>query len=229
MKSSDDVMSLLLTVDAVRRINSQTQIKLTLPYVPYARQDRVCEKGEALSIVVMAKLINSLNCRKVIISDPHSDVTSALIKNVEIKTITDFVRASALEQLIHKENLELISPDAGAEKKIRKLAQSLNNVNMIAASKVRDTATGRILETHVMDVKPNQAYLIADDICDGGRTFIELAKVLKNNGASDLYLYVTHGIFSKGLAELNQYFKRIYCVNSWLDAEKHKNLIILED
>ena len=81
LNNSDDVMSLLLIVDAVRRINPSTQVLLTIPYFPYARQDRVCNEGEALSVKVMADLINSLNCAGVTIYDPHSDVTPALLNN----------------------------------------------------------------------------------------------------------------------------------------------------
>ena len=84
LKNSEDVMALLMTVDAMRRQNSLVDINLILAYVPYARQDRVCNDGEALSISVFAQLINSCDFRVVIITDPHSDVTPALIKNSRI-------------------------------------------------------------------------------------------------------------------------------------------------
>ena len=54
-------------------------------------------------------------------------------------------------------------------------------------------------------------FLVIDDICDGGRTFINLAEKLLIMGANDLYLYVTHGIFSKGLPSIHEYYKHIYC------------------
>src|SRR5882762_8449479 len=83
LKHSDDIMMLLLCVNAIRVDNPHTEINLYLPYLPYARQDRVCNAGEPLSIQVMANLINSLNCNSVIVYDEHSSVTTALLKNCE--------------------------------------------------------------------------------------------------------------------------------------------------
>ena len=59
--------------------------------------------------------------------------------------------------------------------------------------------------------------LIVDDICDGGRTFIGLAEELKKKNAGDLYLFVTHGIFSQGFSELKKHFKKIFSTNSFND------------
>ena len=63
-------------------------------------------------------------------------------------------------------------------------------------------------------------YLIVDDIIDGGRTFIELSKELVRKGIdkSQINLYVTHGIFSKGFTELDKHFNKVYCHNVWPDA-----------
>lgn len=231
LRNSDDILCLLLAVDAVRRLNPLVQLYLTIPYVPYARQDRVCADGEALSICVMANLINSLKANKVTILDPHSDVTSALIHNVVIKTIGEVIHNSILETHIFADKLILVSPDAGAEKKVRTLAKTLSkkssDIEVITATKVRDPKSGDIIETHIYGIKPDCSYLIVDDICDGGRTFIELAKVMKQQGAATISLYVTHGIFSRGLTTLFNYFDHIYCAHTWLENETAQKLIIL--
>ena len=83
--------------------------------------------------------------------------------------------------------------------------------NIIYAQKVRNSQTGEIVETRLEKEAIAQDCIIVDDICDGGRTFIELAKVLKSKGAKDIYLYVTHGIFSKGIEVLREHFNHIYC------------------
>ena len=211
LDNSDDIMTLLLTVDAVRRIYPTASIRLTIPYFPYARQDRVCNPGEALSIKVMADLINSLRCDSVTIFDPHSDVTPALINNCVVKSIVDIIAYSPVinEKIVHEE-LILVSPDAGAEKKVRQLAKLMQK-RVICATKERDTKTGEIISTHVCQDVENENLIIIDDICDGGRTFLELAKYLKKFGANDIYLYVTHGIFSKGMEQFKKLFKHIYC------------------
>ena len=59
---------------------------------------------------------------------------------------------------------------------------------------------------------------MVDDIFDGGRTFVELAKLILPMEPERLELYVTHGIFSKGYDEITQYYDRIYTTNSFHEA-----------
>lgn len=217
--NSDDVMRLLLTVDAIRRVTPQTSINLTIPYFPYARQDRVCNEGEALSVKVIADLINSLHCASVTLYDPHSDVTPALVNHCKIISSAEIIANSPLAAIIRDEGLTLLSPDAGAEKKVRTVAKRLQTTQVLCASKTRDTATGEITSTQIHGDVSGKNIIIVDDICDGGRTFIELAKVLKNANAGDVYLYVTHGIFSQGLSALEGYFKHIYCHHTFLKKD----------
>jgi ribose-phosphate pyrophosphokinase len=222
--NSDDIMCLLLTVDAVRRVNPQTNIHLTIPYFPYARQDRVCNEGEALSVKVMAGLINGLNCSKVTIVDPHSDVTTALLNNVVTISLADIVAQSVVAKIIQEKNLTLLSPDAGAEKRVRNTSKRLSllgiNTDVLCASKSRDTQTGQITATYLPEDIRGKNFIILDDICDGGSTFIKLAELLREQDAGCLYLYVTHGIFSKGLNALKSQFEHVYCYHTMLDESQ---------
>ena len=233
LNSANQIMELLLTVDAIRRLQPQTKIALTIPYFPYARQDRVCNQGEALSVKVMADLINNLKCDRVTIVDPHSEVTPALLNNCQVVSQADIVSQSELVTKIKEENWALIAPDAGAEKKINDVAKSISaddfTPDVFWAGKVRDTQTGKIKETTFQGDVQERKVLIIDDICDGGRTFLELAKVLKGKGAKEIYLYVTHGIFSKGLDILKPLFQKVYCYHTMLSASQqdHKFLTVL--
>jgi len=224
LNSSDDILSLLLSVDAVRRIRPHTQLTLTIPYFPYARQDRICNPGEALSLKVMADLINSLHCQQVIVVDPHSDVTPALLNHCQTITLAQLITGSLLASKIQQEQWALIAPDAGAEKKIRDVAKQLSTdshaVEFHCARKVRNTVTGQIVSTEFHDNVQGKKLIIIDDICDGGQTFIELAKVLQSQGAEEIYLYVSHGIFSQGLSVLKPYFKSVYCYHTMLSPEQ---------
>lgn len=234
LNSSDEIMRLILSVDAIRRISPDAIIDLVIPYFPYGRQDRVCNPGEAFSAAVMAQLINNLHCNSVTIEDPHSAVTSGLIKNVRILTQADIISASAtMRHVIQDRDLILLAPDKGAATKTEEISKCLLQEGIkteaLFAKKVRDTTNGKITETIVPDGMAGKNILIPDDICDGGSTFIELAKKLKSNGAVDLYLYVTHGIFSKGLDPLKEDFKHIYCRNSFITNDQPEFLTILED
>jgi ribose-phosphate pyrophosphokinase len=223
LHSSEDVMTLLLIKDALDTRFGNPRSILSIPYVPYARQDRVCNYGEAFSIKVMSSLINSMNFDKVYTCDNHSDVSTALINNcINIPPETIMERSRDLTHILTKTKVALCSPDAGANKKILKVAQHFGGVPVIKADKIRDTTTGEITHTEVYcDDLNGQVVMIVDDICDGGKTFIELAKKLKEKNAGPIILYVTHGIFSKGVHVLyNNDIHAVYTTDSFTPIEK---------
>lgn len=201
---SDGVMALAMLKDTLDRNFPEAQIVLELPYLPYARQDRVCNKGEALSIKVFANMVNAMEFKTVTVYDCHSDVGVALLDrctNVGQEYIFDsFFFDISIRLRDSKDTTVLVSPDAGANKKVNALGLKYG-FPVIRADKSRDVATGAITGTVVYytDDLNGVTCIICDDICDGGRTFIELAKVLKAKGAESIILVVTHGIFSKGV------------------------------
>jgi ribose-phosphate pyrophosphokinase len=90
---------------------------------------------------------------------------------------------------------------------------------VITCTKIRDN-DGKLTKTHIpLSNLGNKKLVIIDDICDGGATFLNIAKTIKEHyvGVDEpkIYLIVTHGIFSKGFNELNKYFDGIYCTNSY--------------
>lgn len=211
---ADDLMVLLLTVDALKRLYgnlSHVEKVLYLPYLPYSRQDRVCAKGEALSIAVFAKLVNLLGFDRVVTLDCHSEVGPALIDNLQNIQQADMVSRYVL---MSEPSATLICPDAGAAKKIWPLVAKAKR--LVKADKVRNTLTGNITSTAVYtETLTGEHCLIVDDICDGGRTFIELAHVLRAKNAASVSLWVTHGIFSKGLSEFEKIIDNIYFSDSF--------------
>jgi ribose-phosphate pyrophosphokinase len=219
--SSDDLMFVLLAVDALKRMAAE-HIQLFIPYVPYARQDRVMVDGEPFSLKVFAKLINSLEIDVVGFYDAHSEVTPALINNSY--NIENWYQ---VDEFIFKEGLPrgltVISPDAGAYKKIHKTCQKISKYHpdfikeILVANKIRDVRNGEILGCEVFGDVKGKDCLIIDDICDGGWTFTELGSVLKDKDCGNLFLFVSHGIFSKGLDELTKYYDLIGTTNSYRD------------
>lgn len=183
------LFSLAMAVDAIKRIN-KNKINLYIPYFPGARQDRVCNYGEPLSVKVYTDFINNLNFDSVHIFDPHSDVVCALINNVIIHYNHEFIKDI---MTVNSDREILVSPDAGANKKIYNLSQYLGGMPVIRADKIRNVKTGQILETIVYsDDLTGKSVYIVDDICSGGRTFTELAKVLKQKNAKEIFLIVSH-------------------------------------
>jgi len=213
IRSFNDLGFLLIATDALRRMEIE-KIRLLLPYFPAARQDRPMVKGEALSVKVYADIINAANYEQVLIIDPHSDVTPALLDNVKVIHNHLFVKKA----LATESNYYLIAPDAGALKKAYGVAQALGGCSIIECSKKRNVVTGQLSGFKVYaDDLQGKTCVIVDDICDGGGTFLGLAKELKIKNAGDLILVITHGVFSKGVTELTAVFSKIYCTDSFRD------------
>lgn len=225
IRTSDDFMAVVMAKDAldeIFRFYPNTPIELYSLYVPYARQDRYCEQGEAFGVRTFARLLNSLNFSRVVIADPHSEVTPAVINNLQIMPQHE-IAFYMLGWKLRMDNFELVSPDGGALKKIFKLGTQMN-LKVHCADKIRDTATGDIIRTDISVQDFGGANLmIVDDICDGGRTFIELAKVLRDRNAGRIELFVTHGIFSKGVDVFEGYVDCIHSFNVWENNVKGTN------
>lgn len=212
IKNSSDFMCLAMLTEVLFRNRPRGNHTLVIPYFPYARQDRVTGQYECFSLKMFAKMVNALGYSKVTIYDPHSDVTPALIENCEIVGIETIVADfSGIEAVI--ENCSVVASDAGAAKKVSKIAEIFGRP-MISCNKVRDPKTGHLSKFEVSsDTVPDEVFIF-DDICDGGGTFVGIANELRRKGAKKVYLFVTHGIFSKGLSVFDGVIDEIYCTDS---------------
>ena len=221
INSFNDLGLFCIAIDALRRMNVE-KIHAFIPYFPGARQDRVMVMGESLTVKVYTKIINGLELDSVTIFDPHSDVTPALLNNSISIQNTQFIEKVLAN--IPKDFI-LISPDAGASKKIYKLASQLGISAVLECGKKRDVKTGSLsgFSVPVDDLK-NKPCLIVDDICDGGGTFLGLGDELKKKNSGDLFLAVSHGIFSKGFEELAKIFKKTFTTDS-IKTINHKSVI----
>lgn len=206
----NDLGMLLALTDAVKRCRPE-RVDLLLPYFPGARQDRE-EAGYALTAKVYANLINSQGYGAAFILDPHSPVSPALLDRCVILPHFPLVR-----QFVEGEIVGLICPDAGAERRTLELAKQLGCSNVVFARKKRDPRTGNLSGFSLDPLPMEGTYLLADDLCDGGGTFIGLAEKYQADpkGTGPLHLWITHGIFSKGLDALCKYFPRVGCSDSF--------------
>jgi len=194
---------------------------LTMPYIPFARQDRKTSVGDANALKVFAKMLNSLNFDQVKAIDPHSDVSEM------IDRLTYASQAETVKMLSYKYSLAydyILAPDAGALKKVFKVAEALgmSQDKVLMGFKTRDEKTGELSYQGVRkcngtDIKyymdKGTSILVVDDLCDGGGTFVLLAKFLQGWCGEEfkLDLYVSHGRFTKGVDILKPYYDNIFC------------------
>jgi len=197
--------------DALNATNKGLTSTLTLYCLIGQRSDRRFYQGESFDLKVIARFINSMQFDKVKILHPHSSISLALIENAEEISNLDFVR-KAYEVI---GNPVLVSPDAGAYKTTHSIAEKLD-ADLIPSNKVR--VNGEPVISVQGDVSGKEC-LIVDDLADGGRTFKNLAEALKSQGATKVFLYVTHAQFNFGFDELKESIDHVFCTNSYRDIE----------
>jgi len=213
INSYEDLFLMLSIADALKSVEKPTSsVILNIPCLFGQRSDRRFSENQSFDLKLIADVINKCGWKSVSILDPHSDVSLALIKNSFKQSSYPYVQKSVYS--IGSEDLVLISPDAGAYKKVFEYGEKLN-LPVNAAVKHRDLE-GNISLKFIGDVKDKKC-LIVDDLADGGYTFYLLGKQLKELGAKSVYLYVTHGYFSKGFDILKEYIDGVYCTNSVKD------------
>jgi ribose-phosphate pyrophosphokinase len=200
LASTNDLLLALYTKNTLD-YQEFTHVELHVTYLMAARMDRVMLAGEPFSLKVIANILNQGGFTKIRIFDPHSEVSTAVIDRSYAVTNHAYVK-DCLARYFEKygaTEYSLVSPDAGALKKIHKLAHALNVENVVECMKERDLKTGALTKftTATMSLKGHTCFIV-DDICDGGGTFVGTAKMLKEKGASKVVLIVSHGIFSKG-------------------------------
>ena len=179
-------------------------VELFMPYIPNARMDRAYHDEDVFTLKWFADEINRCGFSCVTVFDPHSDVAPALIDRCEVHT-----PIREICQAIEESKPDVIYfPDAGAMKRYEEtvywaLERVKCNAYIIHGDKKRDWATGKILGLDVVgEVKPGEKVLMIDDICSYGGTMFYSAKKLKELGAGDIDMYVSH------------------CENSILDSER---------
>ena len=188
----------ILTADRLLR-RRDAHVTWFVPYFPFARHDRRMDRDDGLELEVALDLVRPL---QIAIADPHSDVAGLLSHLAQADNVAAFRRHGLFDG-----DPMIVIPDSGATKK----ADTWRGAgDVIQATKHRNPSTGRLSRFAIPEVDlAGRPCVIVDDICDGGGTFLGLAKELRNANAGPLRLGVTHGLFTKGTDELTIWFDDI--------------------
>jgi len=217
-ESESEFMHLAQLVNLLRYSGYFT-ISLYMPYLPYGRQDKNMSNNSTFALSTFARLINSLDILEITVIDAHSD-SYKLIKRC--KNIYPEKEIGKVLELVDPHILAF--PDTGACVRYSSHFQ----YPVVVGHKVRNQETGYIEKYDIDGSNPKgRDVLIIDDICDGGMTFILLAKELLNHGARSVNLYTTHGIFSKGVRVLKDAgISRIFTFKGEVFESKDTNFLI---
>ena len=188
------------------------ELELNIPYLPYARCDRVFEKGNPNSLKVFMEFLESLTgLTRITTCDIHNKdaTTSYKLPLYEINQLECF--KSSLRYDTKLEYDLVLAPDKGSVDKAKSIADYLG-IPIFYCGKERDITTGKIIKSTIPERVnfKGKKVLIPDDICDGGYTFIKLAELLKESGVKIVDLYITHLIASKGLGVFKGFIDEIY-------------------
>lgn len=225
----DDLFALAAWSDYIYR-TGHLGIKqvLVMPYAPAARADR----GEPFGAMIYGKFIADLVLDQIIVFDPHSPVILDTLDwqlhgdRMTLHADNDLERVTAVDahELLSgphaaplfrdKGITAIIAPDKGARKRAAQVAKAWD-LPLYHATKTRDEATGKLSDFAFPFVLPtDQRYLVVDDICDQGGTFMGLAKAT-GLPKENLDLYVSHGVFSGRAAQLENAYENVYATNSY--------------
>ena len=219
---NDNLMELLITIDAARRASAK-RITAVIPYFGYARQDRKDEGRTAISAKLIANLITSAGVNRVLTTDLHAGQIQGFfdIPLDNLFSVNELIK-DMKEKTIGK-NLAIVSPDSGGVVRARAFAKRINS-SLVIIDKRREKAGESEVMNIIGEVK-NKTCILLDDIVDSGGTLCSAAKALKDNGAKEIYSYIVHGVLSGNSLEKieNSEIKELVLTDSIEVSKKIKN------
>ena len=201
---NDSIMELLIIIDALKRGSAKSVIVI-MPYYGYQRQDRKDYGRAPISAAIIATCLESLNISKIIVFDLHAGQISGFFSNncpldnlYSEQYFLKYIRQFVLPKY-NIEDIIVVSPDEGAIKNNYRIASYLGcDIASIFKSRVKDN------EVNVMKLigsVKDKVVIMVDDIIDTAGTACSAAKLLKEEGAKEIYFFCCHGLFSRNALE----------------------------
>jgi ribose-phosphate pyrophosphokinase len=193
--ANDHLMELLIIMDALRR-SSARRITAVIPYFGYARQDRRASGRTPISAKLVANLITNSGADRVLTVDLHAGQIQGFFDIPTDNLFASPVMVRDLKEKFRGVDVTVVSPDVGGVVRARGLAKRIN-----APLAIIDKRRERAGESEVMNVIGEVAgttCILIDDIVDSGGTLVNAADALIEQGAKEVYAYITHGVLSGG-------------------------------
>ena len=191
--ANDNLMELLICIDALRR-SSAKNITAVIPYFGYARQDRKVVPRTAISAKLVSNLITNAGANRILSVDLHAGQIQGFFDIPVDNLFAPPIFARHIKKNIKTNNLICVAPDVGGVGRTRALSRRIN-VGIAIIDKRRPTPGKSEVMNIVGDVE-NKICVIVDDIIDSGGTIVNAAKALKDKGAKEVYVYITHAVLS---------------------------------
>ena len=191
--ANDNLMELLLCIDALKR-SSAKNITAVIPYFGYARQDRKVVPRTSISAKLVSNLITKAGADRVVTIDLHAGQIQGFFDIPVDNLFGTPIFARHVKKNIKDKNIICVAPDVGGVERARALGKLLD-VELAIIDKRRPTP-GKSKVMNIIGNVKDKTCIVVDDIIDSGGTIVNAAKALKDRGAKDVYVYVTHGVLS---------------------------------
>ncbi len=191
--ANDNLMELLLCIDALKR-SSAKNITTVIPYFGYARQDRKVVPRTSISAKLVSNLITKAGADRVVTVDLHAGQIQGFFDIPVDNLFCTPIFARHIKKNIKSKNIICVAPDVGGTERARALGKSLD-VGLAIVDK-RRPAPGKSQVMNIVGNVKDKTCIVIDDIIDSGGTIINSAKALKDRGAKEVYVYITHGVLS---------------------------------
>ncbi len=193
--ANDNLMELLVTLDALRR-SSARRVTAVIPYFGYARQDRKTAPRTPISAKLVANLITEAGANRVLTLDLHAAQIQGFFDIPVDNLYAAPLFTADIQQRFAGRELMIVSPDVGGVLRARNLASRLN-CDLAIIDKRRERAGVSEVMNIIGEVEGFDCILV-DDLCDSGGTLCNAATALMADGARSVSVYVTHGVLSGG-------------------------------
>ena len=219
--ANDNLMELLICIDALRR-SSAKNITAVIPYFGYARQDRKVVPRTAISAKLVSNLITNAGAHRIVTVDLHAGQIQGFFDIPVDNLFSTPIFSKHIKKYISNKNIICVAPDVGGVERTRALGQKLN-VGLAIVDK-RRSAPGKSKVMNIIGNVKGKNCLLVDDIIDSGGTIVNAAKALKEKGAKDVYVYVTHGVLSGNAVEQinNSKIKKLILTDTIFNSNKTK-------
>ena len=191
--ANDNLMELLLCIDALRR-SSAKNITAVIPYFGYARQDRKVVPRTSISAKLVSNLITNAGANRIVTVDLHSGQIQGFFDIPVDNLFTTPLFTRYIKKNLKNKNLICVSPDVGGVQRTRGLATKIN-VDLAIIDK-RRSQPGKSQVMRIIGNVQNKECIIVDDIIDSGGTIVNAVDALIKEGAKSVYVFVTHAVLS---------------------------------
>ena len=225
--ANDNLMELLLCIDALKR-SSAKNITAVIPYFGYARQDRKVVPRTSISAKLVSNLITQAGADRVVTVDLHAGQIQGFFDIPVDNLFATPIFARHVKKKIKSKKIICVAPDVGGTERARALGKLLG-VGLAIVDKRRPKPGQSKVMNVIGDVK-DQTCIIVDDIIDSGGTIVNAAKALKERGAKEVYVYITHGVLSGDAVKKikSSVIKNLVITDTIDNGQKTKNVKNIE-